>query len=78
MRRSNSPALANRCVGFGTPVERDETRLHEARDAEHQALVRDERLVAIDRNGLPGRLILFSNPRPLPLVRMPVVVANQR
>src|SRR5450759_2973046 len=59
-------------------LEGDETRLDEAHDTEHQALVRHERLVAINRNGFPRRLILFAYPRPLPLVRMPIVVADQQ
>ena len=59
-------------------LEGDETGLDEAHDTEHQALVRHERLVAINRYGLPRRLILFANPRPLPLVRMPIVVADQQ
>src|SRR6266481_5254326 len=58
-------------------VESDEVRQDDPRKAHHDTPVRDEDLVTIDRYGFPGRFVFLSEPRPLPLIRMTVVVADE-
>src|SRR6266404_5939390 len=58
-------------------VESDEIRQDDPRNAHHDTPVRDEDLVAIDRYGFPGRFVFLPEPRPLPLIRMTVVVADE-
>src|SRR5882762_4689150 len=64
--------------GIRIPLAKsDETRLDDSPDAHQHTFIRDEDLVAIDRDWFPWRLVFFPEPRPLPLVRMTVVVADE-